>query len=242
MKKPIIGIIPLYDKEKDSYWMLPGYMKGIEEAGGIGVMLPLTSNKDNIVQIIENFDGFLLTGGQDISSELYNEKNCGMCGELCIARDEMEKTLLNEIIKIDKPVLGICRGIQIINAVLGGTLYQDLPSEYKSNTSHRMKAPYDRSEHLVILEKDGLLYNILNIEQIGVNSFHHQAIKQLAPALNVAATSEDGLIEAVYLPNKKFFLAVQWHPEFSYLKDFNSKKIFKAFIQSCFVSNDKSIE
>lgn len=232
MNKPVIGIIPLYDKEKDSYWMLPGYMKGIEEAGGIGVMLPLTSDKDTIKQLAKSFDGFLLTGGQDISPQLYNGKNSEKCEELCIARDEMETMLLDEIIALDKPVLGICRGIQIINATLGGTLYQDLPTEYKSSTSHRMKAPYDRSEHQVKLETDSLLYNILSVEQIGVNSCHHQAIKQLAPSLNVAATSEDGLIEAVYLPNKKFFLAVQWHPEFSYLKDLNSKKILKAFVNA----------
>lgn len=232
MKKPVIGILPLYDKEKESYWMLPGYMKGIEEAGGIGVMLPLITDKDAILTLIEKFDGFLLTGGQDISPELYHEENFQKCEELCKDRDQMETILLNELIKLDKPVLGICRGIQIINATLGGTLYQDLPTEYPSHTTHRMKAPYDRSAHQVTLEKNSLLYDILSIEHMGVNSCHHQAIKKLAPSLNVAATSEDGLIEAVYLPNKKFFLAVQWHPEFSYLKDINSKKILKAFINA----------
>lgn len=233
MKKPMIGIVPLYDQEKESYWMLPGYMKGIEQAGGIGVMLPLITDEDAIKQLIHSFDGILITGGQDISPELYHEANFQKCEQLCINRDKMETILLKEVVKIDKPVLGICRGIQIMNATFGGTLYQDIPSEYSTSTSHRMQAPYDRVEHQVTIEKNSLLYDILNTSQIGVNSCHHQAIKDLAPSLNVAATSEDGLIEAVYLPNKKFFLALQWHPEFSYLKDINSQKIFKAFINAC---------
>ena len=233
MKKPMIGIIPLYDQEKESYWMLPGYMKGIEQAGGIGVMLPLITDEDAIKQLIHNFDGILMTGGQDISPELYHEINFQKCEQLCMDRDKMETILLKEVVKIDKPVLGICRGIQIINATFGGTLYQDIPSEYSTSTSHRMQAPYDRVEHQVTIENNSLLYDILNTSQIGVNSCHHQAIKDLAPSLKVAATSEDGLIEAVYLPNKKFFLALQWHPEFSYLKDTNSQKILKAFINAC---------
>lgn len=233
MKKPMIGIIPLYDQEKESYWMLPGYMKGIEQAGGIGVMLPLITDEDAIKQLIHSFDGIVITGGQDISPELYHETNFQKCEQLCMDRDKMETILLKEVVKIDKPVLGICRGIQIMNATFGGTLYQDIPSEYSTSTSHRMQAPYDRVEHQVTIEKNSLLYDILNTSQIGVNSCHHQAIKDLAPSLNVAATSEDGLIEAIYLPNKKFFLALQWHPEFSYLKDINSQKIFKAFINAC---------
>lgn len=232
MEKPIIGIIPLYDKKRESYWMLPGYMKGIEEAGGIGVMLPLIVKKDTIKQIAKSFDGFLFTGGQDVSPKLYNEKTSQKCEELCIERDEMETALLNEVIKLDKPVLGICRGIQMLNSVLGGTLYQDLPSEYPSTVSHRMKAPYDRTAHLVTIEKNSLLHEILSVEKIGVNSCHHQAIKKLAFSLNVAAISEDNLIESVYMPDKKFVLAVQWHPEFSYIKDKNSKKILKAFVQA----------
>lgn len=229
MKKPIIAIIPLYDKEKDSYWMLPGYMKGIEEAGGIGVMLPLTHDEETIRQLATAFDGYLFTGGQDVSPELYNVTNKDKCEELCMERDQMESLLLKEVITLDKPVLGICRGIQMLNSVQGGTLYQDLPQDHPSATSHRMKAPYDRAAHLVDVVKNSLLDNIVAVGQFGVNSCHHQAIKTIGYDLEAAAISEDGLIESVYMPQRHFVLAVQWHPEF-FLKDVYSQKIFKAFV------------
>lgn len=231
MKKPIIALIPLYDKTKDSYWMLPGYMKGIEQAGGIAVMLPMCEDPSTLQQLSKSFDGFLFTGGQDIDPALYQCHDNEKCEELCPQRDAMEPYLLKEVIALNKPVLGICRGIQMLNAVTGGTLYQDLSSEYPATISHRMKAPYNRSQHLVSIEHDSLLYDILKETQIGVNSCHHQAIKTLGNNLKPAAISEDGLIESVYMPHKKFVLAVQWHPEFS-LTDPHYQKIFAAFVNA----------
>lgn len=130
MKKPIIGIIPLVDMERESLWMLPGYMKGVEQAGGIPVMLPLMSEEDSLQQLVEEMDGFLFTGGQDISPNLYGEKRLPMCGQCCRERDDMEAVLFRLLYEMDKPILGICRGIQCINVIMGGTLYQDLPSEH----------------------------------------------------------------------------------------------------------------
>ena len=153
MKKPLIGVSTLYDSERDSYWMLPGYMKGIEECGGIPVMLPLTSDTDIISRLAREFDGFLFTGGQDVNPKLYGDPLSSKCGETCCERDEMELALLNEIIALDKPLLGICRGIQFLNAALGGTLYQDLPTEHPSEIVHCMKTPYDRAAHNVHIER-----------------------------------------------------------------------------------------
>lgn len=113
---------------------------------------------------------------------------------------------------------------------LGGTLYQDLPMEYPSEIEHAMKAPYDRAAHTVHIWPMTPLSTLLEKTELGVNSCHHQAIKSLAPGLVEMARSEDGLVEAVYMPNKSFVWAVQWHPEFSFHSDENSRKIFSAFV------------
>lgn len=231
MPKPIIGVMPLWDDEKESIWMLPGYFDGIIQAGGTPLMLPFLSDEHELKRLMNICDGILFTGGHDVSPELYGEKPVeNVCS--CKMRDNMEKFILGRTIETNKPVLGICRGIQFINAALGGTLYQDLPTQYKSKTDHHQKPPYDIPVHSVDIVKDSPLYNCLNTEQIRVNSYHHQAVKDVAPGLKVMATSEDGLVEGLYMPDQRFLWAIQWHPEFSYLKDENSQKIFKSFIDS----------
>ena len=122
MKKPLIGIVPLVDEARESYWMLPGYMQGVEQAGGVPVMLPLTDDAAALRQLADTCDGFLLTGGQDVSPALYGAAPTLQCGETCPARDAMEARLLDLALAADKPVLGICRGIQFLNVHLGGTL------------------------------------------------------------------------------------------------------------------------
>ena len=231
MKKPIIALLPLYDSEKESYWMLPGYMKGIEKAGGIPVMLPLCTNTEILDTLADQYDGFLFTGGQDVSPGLYKVEKSALCGEICKERDQMEKYLLERVLHLDKPILGICRGIQILNAVLGGTLYQDLPTEHPSEITHRQKPPYDKPAHNVQLMLDSPLFLLLKKLTLGVNSCHHQAIKELSSALTPMAYSEDGLTEAVYKAGARFVWAVQWHPEFSYESDENSLAIFREFIK-----------
>lgn len=230
MKKPIIGVTPLFDQERDSYWMLPGYLEGLEQAGAIPVVLPLPEESDDLTQLISLCDGLLFTGGQDVSPALYGEMPKGTCGEICSARDRMEQVLLHLALERDLPVLGICRGIQFLNAALGGTLYQDLPTEHPSQIQHHMTPPYDRAVHTVTLQPNTPLAELLGAEYIGVNSYHHQAVKTLAPCLAEMARSEDGLIEAVCLPEKRFVWAVQWHPEFSFRVDAHSRKIFGAFV------------
>lgn len=232
MKKPLIGVVPLYDGKRNSYWMLPGYMKGIEAAGGIPVMMPLTTDREVLRALMERFDGVLLTGGHDVSPLLYGEPVSDRCGEICDERDDMERILLDLALETDKTVLGICRGIQFLNVYLGGSLYQDLPSERPESVNHQMTAPYDRTIHGVRVERASPLYELLGKEELGVNSYHHQAVKCLAPGLVPMAYSEDGLVEAVYLPEKKFIWAVQWHPELSYRTDESSRKIIHKFVAS----------
>ena len=230
MKKPIIGVTPLWDKEKNSYWMLPGYLEGLEEAGAIPVILPLAADGADIAQFADLCDGFLFTGGQDVAPQLYREALKPTCGELCPARDTLERELLRQALERDKPLLGICRGLQFLNVALGGTLYQDLPTEHPSEIGHSMKPPYDQAAHMVCILPDTPLAALLQKTELGVNSCHHQAIKDLAPSLVEMARSKDDLIEAVYLPGRTFVWGVQWHPEMSFRTDEASRKIFEAFV------------
>lgn len=230
--KKLVGVIPLFDETKDSYWMVPGYFQMLEKEGAVPVMLPLSDDEDTLDYFLERCDGFLFTGGHDVNPSVYKVERSKECGLPCEMRDSMEVYLLNKLKNMDKPVLGICRGIQIINASFGGTLYQDLPTEHKSDVDHHMNPPYDRAVHNVKICKGGSLEQILKKDNIGVNSYHHQAVKELADGLFVEAVSEDGLVEAVSIPAKKFFVGVQWHPEFSYLSDENSVKIVKKFVEA----------
>lgn len=231
--KPIIGVMPLWDDEKESIWMLPGYIEGIKEAGGLPFIFPMTDGEDDIEQLCNMCDGFLFTGGHDVSTDLYLEDPVPGMVDSCRARDDMELKVLDIAVKQDKAVLGICRGIQFINAALGGTLYQDLPSQRPSAVEHHMTAPYDRPVHKVRIIKDTPLYELIGLDELGVNSYHHQAVKVLSSRLSAMAESEDGLTEAVYMPGKKYIWAIQWHPEFSYKVDANSRKIFKSFADAC---------
>ncbi len=234
MDKPMIGILPLYDSEKESYWMLPAYMKGIEEAGGIPIMLPLTTDEDILLRLADSFDGFLFTGGHDINPQLYGEEAGDLCGALCNERDVMESILFRRVLELDKPAFGICRGLQLFNVLLGGTLYQDIPTQLsESHVIHKQNPPYSEPSHKVSIKKDTLLYEIFQTDYLSVNSYHHQGIKKIAEQLVPIAIAEDGLIEAVYMPGKKFLLAVQWHPEFSYNVDDYNAKLFLQFVNAC---------
>ena len=229
---PWVGVMPLWDDEKESLWMLPGYLEGIKEAGATPIIFPLSEDTDEIERLVDICDGILLTGGHDVTPSVYGEEPLEGKVSCCIARDNMEKHVLEDAMKKDKPVLGICRGIQFINACLGGTLYQDLPTQHPSEIEHHQTPPYDVPVHDVIIRNATPLYDCLGTDTISVNSYHHQAVKVVAPGLEVMAESEDGIVEALYKPFYSFLWAVQWHPEFSYKTDDNSKKIFKAFVDS----------
>lgn len=232
MHKPVIGVTPLYDRARDSYWMLPGYFLALEQAGAVPVMLPLTESEKTLQRAVQALDGFLMTGGPDVDPAYYGEETKPGCGEICPERDAMEMTLLGLLWDADKPVFGICRGLQMINVQRGGTLYQDIPTERPSDVGHRMEAPYDRTVHTVSILPDSPLYRLFGAETVGVNSSHHQAVKMLAPGLLPMAVSPDGLIEAIFSPEKRFYWAVQWHPERLWIKDESSRRLFAAFVNA----------
>lgn len=231
-KKPLIAITPQVTlNEPNSLRVLEGYLDSILKSGGIGVMLPFTNDVNTIKEIADNFDGFLFTGGFDIHPSYYGEKETPYLRETSSKRDELETLLLKELITLDKPVLGICRGLQIINVTFGGTLYQDIVSQNVSHQHHYMAEPYNVPYHEAKILPNTPLHSITGEIKIGVNSRHHQAIKKIAPRFSPMAFSEEGIIEAIYNPDKKFFIGVQWHPEDMYDDFKHSRDIFNEFIE-----------
>ena len=236
MKKPIIAITPQYDYENNFLRIGENYMKAIKCAGGIPVLLHLDINDNEGEQITDHFDGFLFPGGPDIDPFLFGEETIPEGGVVLPERDYMEKLIFQSAYKKEKPILGICRGIQVINIFLGGTIYQDIESQYISNISlgHYQKSANEVKTHSVNIKKNSLLDKIIGKDNIKVNSFHHQAISRLAPCLKIAGSSSDSIIESVYDPCRKFLLGVQWHPEHLYPFDEDQMKIFKTFVNACF--------
>lgn len=210
------------------------YTKAIENSGGTPLILPYTENNETIKHFIELCDGFVFTGGADISPERYGEKISEHCGTTLMYRDELEFKAFAEIIKTSKPILGICRGMQFLNVALGGTLYQDIPTEYKTDMKHR--EPDAKLMHSVNILGDTPLYTLINNDKMTVNSFHHQAIKTLGRDLEIMARADDGIIEAVYLSGERYLRAYQWHPEQLIDTDKNNDLIFDDFITACTVA------
>jgi putative glutamine amidotransferase len=231
--KPIIGVVPLWDGEKNSIWMLPGYMDGIYQAGGLPLILPFSTDTVLLEEICEMVDGLLFTGGQDIFPERYGQKAAPVCGEICATRDIMEDFIFTRaVLEMNKPAFGICRGVQLFNVLLGGTLYQDLPSQYEGTAQSYHQQGYALPSHGLLIEQGSPLHSLFGKTAISVNSAHHQGIRELSKDLTCTAKADDGLIEAVCMPDKKFVWAVQWHPECS-LHNENSRKLFSAFVGAC---------
>ena len=227
--KKIVGVTPLWDEQLQSVWMLSAYTDALEACGLVPVILPLTANPEAARRALDCCDGLLITGGQDVDPACYGEAVLPQCGALAPIRDALETTLVREAAARDLPTFGICRGAQIMNAALGGTLWQDLPTQAPSDIVHRQERPYDRPVHPVTVAEGTLLADILGPGVHPVNSLHHQAICRVAEPLEIAAAAPDGLTEAVFLPGKQFFLGVQWHPEFLFDADADSRRLFEAF-------------
>lgn len=227
--KKLVGVMPLWDDEKESIWMLPGYLEGLAAAGADSFIFPLTTEKDELFRLTDLCDGILLTGGHDTNPALYGETPLNDSVVWSDVRDSMDQTVIHYALERNKKILGICRGIQILNVSLGGTLYQDLPTQYKSGIDHHMAAPYNRPCHEVNIIPDTPLFELLGKEKIKVNSIHHQAVRRLAPGLEKMAVSEDGLTEAVFMPDKYFVWGIQWHPEYWFKENEEAMAIFKCF-------------
>lgn len=235
MKNPIIGISMFSDSQNEVNSKLSYYLDAAKDLGGIPIIFPILKEKNQIDKLIGICDGFIITGGNDVNPSLYKEDIKPYCMNLDKERDYSERILLEELIKYDKPLLAICRGFQILNVILGGSLYQDVDIDiFNGNrANHRQEDKIFQEAHSIKIKKDTLLYEIVKKDIIGVNTLHHQAIKCIGDSVIPSGITDDGLIESYYVKGKKFFLGVQWHPELLYKNYEDHRKIFKAFIEAC---------
>lgn len=235
MNKPLIALTPSHDTVSNDLRMLPAYVKALEAAGAIPVLLPLPAAAEDLKRLADTFDGFLFTGGPDVHPFLFGEETHRNCGSVSALRDQMELALLPVVLETGKPILGICRGIQLLNIGLGGTIWQDIPSQVESDFPICHSQPFDYSlpAHTVTLSAGSLLAKITGEEKLSVNSLHHQAVKHVAESLTASAVSADGLVEAVEMRSYPFFVGVQWHPEYLYEKNEAAARLFRAFVEAC---------
>ena len=233
--KPIIGLTSSYEKTDKTNFVFSNhsYLNSIRHFGGIPLIIPTEGEDDELQMLIDMCDGLLLTGGDDIDPALYGEEVLNDTLELTPVRDAVERKVCDLAVKRGLPMFGICRGIQMMNVYFGGSLYQDIPAQIKTEIKHSMEPPAHSTCHKCIVEKDTPLYELFGREQVGVNSHHHQAVKRVAPGFEVMGRSEDGIIEAIYDPSKPFVWGVQWHPERIWDIEESSAKLFEAFIGAC---------
>ena len=239
--RPLIGLTPSLDIAERRVWVRPAYMESVLAAGGLPVLLPLAEGEDTLREMLDRCDGILLTGGPDVEPERFGQTDTTGTVVTCPPRDEVELWLARETLTADKPLLAICRGLQVLNVVLGGDLWLDLPSQRPSAIAHRQEEIGDKATHSVHVFTDTLLQEICG-ENLQVNSLHHQAIRTLAPALQLIAEAEDGLAEAACLPGKRFALGVQWHPELLSAHDEASRAIFRSFVEACRAYSGKTCQ
>ncbi|MBO5247764.1 MAG: gamma-glutamyl-gamma-aminobutyrate hydrolase family protein [Clostridia bacterium] len=230
--KPIIGVLAEIDNEFCTRVQNP-YIHAIERCGGIPVLFPFIDEEETMDRLVDLCDGFFFTGGADIHPKHYGEVLESNIGGIQEHRDAFEFKCFEKVIKTSKPILGICRGAQLINVALGGTLYQDIPSEVSTKILHRQCEPKFSPSHDVRIIVRTPLYEMTGVEQIKANSFHHQAIKKLGKGLEIMGIAEDGLIEAVYSAEERYVRAYQWHPERLFETDPQNRRIFEDFIQAC---------
>lgn len=238
MKKPIIVLTPRNKPMEAPFDMVYNFSNGfnfnaISNRGGIPIMAGMLDDAQ-AEQLMENADGLFLTGGADVDPKLYGEEIMECCGKIEYDRDKSDYALLKAALKFKKPIIGICRGCQIANVYLGGTMYQDIKTQVGDKISHPVYDDHrNETTHSINVVKDTPLYNLFGEESFGVNSLHHQAIKDLAPNVKAMAYAPDGIIESWYLEsNDQWIRAYQWHPEMQQDNSHNLR-IFEDFINAC---------
>jgi putative glutamine amidotransferase len=235
-QKPLVGITTTRLKNSFGnpiFTINEPYTQSISAAGGLPVLIPLDLSQDDQDALLTRLDGVLFTGGYDVDPQLYGCQVHPKVEGVDSRRDQVEMHLLYALLKMRKPFFGICRGLQLINVALGGSLYADLPEQFPGAERHENHdLPRNHMAHSVNLAPDSSLVQVLNTRQPQVNSLHHQGVRRLAQDLHPAAHAPDGLLEAFELPGHPFGIAVQWHPE-ELQKYESQRRLFQAFVQAC---------
>lgn len=240
MNKPKIALVCHRGANPGQNRVLPDslgttYITSVIKAGGLPFLIPLDFPLDELMTLRENFDGLCLTGGGDVETKRYGGKEHPSVDGVWQIRDEIESRLYQLALETNWPVLGICRGVQIMNVAAGGKLYSDIADQYPGVRflhSQPTGTPRDHIVHNVNIEPGSLLHRIIGKDSISVNSFHHQAVSVPGEGLKVSAFSEDGIIEATENPDHPFVLGVQWHPECMQQYE-DHMKLFRAFVDAC---------
>lgn len=206
----------------------------VERAGALPVLIPSNVGPDTLRALYDRMDGILLPGGGDLDAKYFNEAPHPACDTPDPDRDSAEVRLVQWAVDEDRPLFGICRGHQVINAALGGSLIQDIPSQCEDPLEHRLleATPRDHRSHVIALNEQSRLAGILGELKVAVNSIHHQAVRKLAHGFIATAYAGDGIIEASEHPTKKFALTVQWHPEDLASADPKMQALFDAFVNA----------
>ena len=230
--EPIIAVLPQFDIQRKRWFINQPYVQCIEKAHGRAVLvLPQNKKSGLSSEYLRNFDGYLLPGGPDANPLLFHEDVNDKCGVICEERDRVELETLAIVNGWNRPVFGVCRGVQMMNLSLGGDIYQDISE--RTSILHYQTADDQIPTHQVILEEESQLYSITKEKQLFVNSFHHQTIRRLGNGLQIAGTARDGMIEAIERIGHPFYIGVQWHPEHLYDWYPGQQMIWDSFIANC---------
>ena len=230
--KPVIGITLNEDVNDYSVFLSQYYFRVIEEVGGVPMLIPPVKNPEVLDQVLDMVNGLILSGGGDVDPVHINEEPIVELGRITPDRDYTELELVKGALKRDLSVLAICRGMQLLNIVAGGTIYQDINSQIRKVLKHNQKAPKWYPTHGIKVQEESKLFNIIGAKQLRVNSFHHQAVAKPALDFIVVGQSDDGIIEAIESQKHKFVMGLQWHPECMWERNHHSLKIFERFVKS----------
>lgn len=208
------------------------YIQAISHAGGIPIILPVIQESQAIAKYVEMIDGLILSGGYDVDPHFYNQEPHALLQCCYPDRDCYEIELVRLAALAEKPILGICRGIQLLNIAFGGSLYQDLSQHSESPLQHNQMSRVDYPIHKVQIKKGTVLHQIVKQATIRTNSLHHQSVHLPAPGFTINAVSSDGIIEGIEKMDESFILGVQWHPELMCIRDPLMRELFRSFVNA----------
>jgi putative glutamine amidotransferase len=230
---PIVGVTLGAGDRPGRRSIREDYLRSVEQAGGVPLLLPPVSPGD-AAHLLERLDGVLLSGGGDVDPVLYGKKPHPRLGRVDRRRDDFELALARAALERDLPILAICRGQQLLNVATGGTLLQDIPSDLVGASEHDAPGGRRRRSHVVELLPHTRLRAILGRDTVAVNSFHHQAVDRLGRGLAAAGRCpEDGVVEALEAGDRRFVVAVQWHPESFWDQPVSFQALFDAHVEAC---------